>query len=80
MFKRSSLEKRSAAFKQSDTDGLSRRPATPARVPIVESDEIQPMDVLVELYELLEAYSPTWYTDAHQQRAQVVLRRNGIDL
>jgi hypothetical protein len=31
-------------------------------------------DVLAELYELLEKYAPTWYTQHHHEKADSVLR------
>lgn len=37
----------------------------------------QPMQILAELYELLEAYAPPWYTEELHQRALAVLHRAG---
>jgi hypothetical protein len=31
-------------------------------------------DVLAELYELLEKYAPTWYTQHHHEKAESTLR------
>ena len=31
-------------------------------------------DVLAELYELLEDYAPTWYTEQHHKKAASALR------
>jgi hypothetical protein len=31
-------------------------------------------DVLAELYELLEKYAPTWYTQHHHEKAESALR------
>jgi len=32
------------------------------------------MQVLADLYELLESSSPTWYTEEHHRRAQLALQ------
>jgi hypothetical protein len=34
----------------------------------------QTTDVLAELYELLEKYAPTWYTQNHHEKAESALR------
>lgn len=39
-----------------------------------QSSPVNPKEVLLELFELLEAYSPVWYTPQHHQRASAALR------
>jgi hypothetical protein len=34
----------------------------------------RPEDALRELYELLETYAPSWYTEGHHDRAESALR------
>lgn len=34
-------------------------------------------DAFVELFELLETYAPTWYTEEHHNRAVAALRVRG---
>lgn len=35
---------------------------------------VNPSEVLVELFELLEEYAPSWYTEEHHDRALSALR------
>jgi hypothetical protein len=42
-------------------------------------EDSEPLGVLAELYELLEAYAPSWYTEAHRRRVQMALEaRNRV--
>ena len=36
-------------------------------------------EVLEELFQLLEEYAPTWYTEEHHNRAVEALRRSSVD-
>lgn len=42
-----------------------------------ETQKVQAIEVLAELYELLEMYAPQWYTEEHRRKAVSVLRRSG---
>jgi hypothetical protein len=37
-------------------------------------DHARLVEVLSELYTLLEHYAPTWYTQAHHEKAEAALR------
>jgi hypothetical protein len=45
-------------------------------IPHRETDEedTPAIKVLAELYELLETYAPSWYTEEHRRRARSVLQ------
>jgi hypothetical protein len=55
----------------------SKRPGTYA-----ENDRgVQQVEMAVkELFQLLEAYAPTWYSEGHHQRAEAALRERGESL
>lgn len=38
------------------------------------SEVIEARDSLIELFDLLEEYAPTWYTQAHRARALAAIR------
>jgi hypothetical protein len=40
-----------------------------------QSESANPKEVLGELFDLLEEYAPTWYTNEHRNRALSALRR-----
>lgn len=44
---------------------------TPSRA---KTEEVDAIEVLAELYDLLEAHSPTWYTEEHHRRAELALQ------
>lgn len=54
---------RKAATSFSAADNEQKTPSERARL----------LEVLSELYELLEDYSPTWYTEEHHRRIQSAL-------
>ena len=61
-------------FKRCNSEPSSTTSATlstPSRV----NSEDDAMEILAELYQLLESYSPTWYTEEHRRRAQLALQR-----
>ena len=41
-----------------------------------ETPKLQAIQVLGELYELLEMYSPQWYTEEHHRKAVAVLQQS----
>jgi len=44
---------------------------------LADAEHVQPVDareVLVELFDLLEEYGPSWYTEEHRDRAIAALR------
>lgn len=41
--------------------------------PVVDRRVVTPKEVLEELFELLEDYAPTWYTEDHHNRAVAAL-------
>jgi hypothetical protein len=57
-----------------DTGDLIAPPTGMASAPQVKEEELQAVTVLAELYELLELYSPQWYTEEHHRRAQLALK------
>jgi len=57
-------------FKQT-ADSIA--PPTTASAPQAKEEELQAVRLLAELYELLELYSPQWYTEEHHRQAQLVL-------
>jgi hypothetical protein len=42
-----------------------------------EQETANAPDAFVELFELLETYAPTWYTEEHHHRAVAALRVRG---
>ena len=53
---------------------MSALPQGSHEVPNSKPESTGPKDVLLELYNLLEAYAPPWYTQAHHGRAESALR------
>jgi len=49
-------------------------PRHPNEVLEVKLQLTRATDVLAELYELLEKYAPTWYTQRHHEKAESALR------
>jgi hypothetical protein len=41
-----------------------------------ETESLSPVTLLKELFDLLESYAPTWYTEEHHDRAAAVLLRS----
>ena len=58
-----------------ESSQLSSLPASPS----LEKGAAKPqaIEVLAEIYELLEAYSPQWYTEELHRKALSVLQRSG---
>ena len=51
---------------------FSREPGYGSEAPL---DRTPLIDVLSELYDLLEKYAPAWYTQAHHAKAESALHR-----
>jgi hypothetical protein len=49
-------------------------PRHPNRVLEMKLQLERATDALAELYELLEKYAPTWYTQSHHEKAESALR------
>ncbi|HVO61611.1 MAG TPA: hypothetical protein VMT53_11785 [Terriglobales bacterium] len=61
-------------FKHCNADTSSTPSATLATPSRANTEEVDARDVLAELYELLEMYSPAWYTEEHHRRAKLALQ------
>ncbi len=44
-----------------------------SRIPIAETDRSRLVDALRTLYDLLEQYAPSWYTQQHHDKAAAAL-------
>ncbi|PYX88953.1 MAG: hypothetical protein DMG68_06720 [Acidobacteria bacterium] len=60
-----------------ETSQVKSRPSSLITTQNTDTEKVQAAKVLAELYELLETYSPRWYTEEHHRRAQSALQRLG---